>query len=433
MKKHSSDTQSRAGSASEPGVPTPASSAHRSAEKGLVRMFRSLRYRNYRLYWCGQMISLTGSSMQGIGQVWLVLELTHSAWQLGLTGALQALPILLFALFAGILGDRWPKRQVLLATQLAAMLQAFLLWLLIVTGTVALWQIYVLALLLGCTNCLYRPASQTFIVELVGYEDLPNAVALKSSLGQMTRIIGPGLGGVVIALSSVQLLFLLNAFSFLAMIASLLLLHNHELHIRAPEAASVRLQTWQNLREGLSSIWRTPAMFLVTVVVGLVLLCGSNFGVLLPLLATEVLHVGAQGFGFLSAAMGIGALLAALWLAWSNRHPTMRSVLIGMLLFGALEAALAFSHIYLLSAVLIACMSFAEEAFATQAVTALQIMVPDHLRGCATGVQILFFDGSLPPGYVLVGWLSGLYGAPFTLLICALLCMTITGVAWLRK
>jgi MFS family permease len=362
-----------------------------------------------------------------------VLQLTHSAWQLGLTGALQALPILLFALFGGILVDRWSKRYVLLATQLAAMLQAFLLWLLTVTGHVALWQIYLLAILLGCTNCLYRPASQTFVVELVGHEDVPNAVALNSSPGQMTRIIGPGLAGVVIALSSVQVLFLFNAFSFLAMIVSLLLLNSHELYSRVSGYTNGRQKTWQSLREGISCIWQTPALFLVTVLVGLVLLCGSNFGVILPLLATEVLHVGARGFGFLSASMGIGALLSALWLAWSNRHPTTRSVLTGMLLFAMLEVVLAFSHTFLLSAVLVASISFAEEAFATQAVTALQVMVPDHLRGCATGVQILFFDGSLPPGYVLVGWLSGLYGAPLTLLICALLCLTIVGAAWFRQ
>lgn len=422
MKKHIPGAQKQP--ASEPAVS--------AARKSLERMFRSLRHRNYRLYWSGQMISLTGSSMQSIGQAWLVLELTHSAWQLGLTGALQALPILLFSLCGGLLADRWSRRYVLFATQWAAMLQAFFLWLLTATGAIELWQIYLLALLLGCTNCLYRPASQAFIVELVGYEDLPNAIALKSSLGQMTRIIGPGLGGVVLALSSVHTLFLLNALSFLAMIVSLALLKSDELHARAPQDARHQ-QTWQQLRAGLRCIWRIPAMFLVTVIVGLVLLSGSNFGVVLPLLAADVLHVGATGFGFLSASMGIGALLSALWLAWSNRGPTTGSLLGSMLLFGVLEAACALSRLYPLSAVLLASICFAEEAFATQALTALQLIVPDHLRGLATSVQILFFDGSLPLGYVLVGWLSGLYGAPLTLLICALLCLAIVGTSWLWR
>ncbi|MDQ2830862.1 MAG: MFS transporter, partial [Chloroflexota bacterium] len=142
----------------------------------------SLRQRNFRLFWFGQMISLTGSYMQSIGQTWLVLELTHSAFQLGLVGALQALPVLLFALVGGVLADRWPKRLVLLCTQAAAMIQALLLWALIATGTVQLWHVYVLALLLGLTNCLGRPTGQAFVVELVGRADLPNAVALNSSL-----------------------------------------------------------------------------------------------------------------------------------------------------------------------------------------------------------------------------------------------------------
>src|SRR5581483_3323866 len=219
---------------------TSAPAAHKFQEKGPLRTFSSLRHRNYRLYWSGQMISLTGSSMQSIGQAWLVLELTHSAWQLGLVGALQALPILLFSLFGGIFVDRWPKRGVLLATQSAAMLQAFLLWLLIVSGTIQLWHLYVLAVLLGFTNCLYRPAGQAFVVELVEREDFPNAFALKSSLRRLTGIAGPGLRGVIIALSSVSMLFLLNALSFLAVLASLMLINSRELYLQARQTSGVR-------------------------------------------------------------------------------------------------------------------------------------------------------------------------------------------------
>ncbi|HET8853898.1 MAG TPA: MFS transporter, partial [Ktedonobacteraceae bacterium] len=162
-------------------------------------------------FWFGQMISLIGSYMQSIGQAWLVLELTHSPWQLGLVGALQAVPILLFSLFAGVFADRWPKRRVLLVTQSAAMIQAFLLWALIATGTVQLWHLYVLAMLLGLTNCLYLPTNRAYIVEMVGREDLPNAVALNFSLSTLARIVGPGMAGIIIAESSFTMLFLLNA------------------------------------------------------------------------------------------------------------------------------------------------------------------------------------------------------------------------------
>ncbi len=397
--------------------------------------FTSLRQRNFRLFWSGQIISLMGTRVQTIGQAWVVLEMTHSAWQLGLVGALQALPILLFSLFGGVFADRWPKRRVLLLTQSAAMLQALLLWVLMATGTLQLWHLYVLALLLGFTNSLGRPASRAFIVEMVGRADLPNAVALNSSLSSLAGIVGPGLGGIIIAASGVTMLFLLNALSFLPVIVGLVLIRSHELHGQALQhrSADERQKTWQSLREGLDYVWKTPTVLWMILVVGLVLLFGSNFNVVLPLFATSVLHVGATGFGFLSAATAIGALISALWLAWSNQKPTIRRVLIAMLVFGVLEVVFAFSHIYLLSLLLIAGVGFTEEAFAAQAMTTLQTVTPDHLRGRVISVQVLFFDGSLPLGYLLIGWLAGLCGAPTALLIGALLCLLVAGAGWMWR
>ena len=414
---------------------TPAIILPQQPEKGLLRVITSLRQRNFRLFWCGQMISLIGSYMQSIGETWLVLELTHSAWQLGLVGALQAVPILLFSIFGGVFADRWPKRRVLLVTQAAAMIQALLLWALIATGTLQLWHLYVLALLLGLTNSLGRPASRAFVVELVGREDLPNAVALNSSLSSLTRIVGPGLAGIIIAASGVTTLFLLNALSFLAVLVGLALIKSHELHAQARGHRSVgeRQNTWQSLREGVAYVWKTPAVLLLVLVVGLVLLFGSNFNVVLPLFATNVLHVGATGFGFLSAATGVGALLSGLWLAWSNQKPTIRRVLIGMLVFGVLEAVFAVSHLYLLSLVLIASVGFTEETFAMQAMTTIQMVAPDHLSGRVMSVQVLFFDGSLPLGYLLMGWLSALFGAPIALLTGALLSLLVAGAGWMWR
>ncbi len=414
---------------------TPAIIPSQQPKKGLLRAFTSLRQRNFRLFWFGQMISLMGTMMQIIGQAWLVLELTHSAWQLGLVGALQALPVLLFSIFGGVFADRWPKRRVLLVTQAAAMIQALLLWGLIATGTIQLWHIYVLAMLLGFTNSLYLPTSRAFVVEMVGREDLPNAVALNFSLSTLARIVGPGLGGIIIAASSVTMLFLLNALSFLPVMVGLALIKGDALHTQALQHRNVgeRQNTWQRLREGVDYVWKTPAVLLVILVVGLVLLFGSNFNVVLPLFATGVLHVGATGFGFLSAAIGVGALLSALWLAWSNQQPTIRRVLIGMLVFGVLEAVFAVSHIYLLSLVLIASVGFTEEAFAMQAMTALQTITPDHLLGRVMSVQVLFFDGSLPLGYLLMGWLSGLYGAPMAMLTGALLSLLVAGAGWMWR
>src|SRR6266567_3625433 len=273
MKKHSPRSQGQPEPSSVSEQETPAIIPPKPLGKGLLRAFTSLGQRNYRLFWFGQMISLIGSYMQTIGQAWLVLELTHSAWQLGLVGALQSLPVLLFSLFGGVFADRWPKRRVLLLTQTAAMIQALLLWALIATGTIQLWHLYVLAMLLGLTNSLDHPTRQAFVIELVGREDLPNAVALNASLSQMTRVVGPGMAGIIIAASSVTMLFLLNALSFLAVLVGLGLIKSHELHAQALQHRSVgeRQNTWQSLREGVAYVWNTPAVLSVILVAGLVL------------------------------------------------------------------------------------------------------------------------------------------------------------------
>src|SRR5437868_10097004 len=218
--------------------------------KGLLRAFLALRHRNFRLFWSGQLISLTGTWMQTIGQAWLVLELTHSAWLLGVVGALQFLPVMLLALFGGVLADRLPKRTVLLFTQSSAMLQAFALWALVATGQVHLWHVLVLASLLGLTNSVDMPTRQAFVVEMVGREDLPNAVALNSSLFNMARIVGPGVGGILIAWLGVAPLFLLNALSFIAVIIGLALIDLKSLYGRArslSQKAAPRQGTFQSL------------------------------------------------------------------------------------------------------------------------------------------------------------------------------------------
>ena len=421
-------------SATEPGAPAIASPQRPG--RGALGAFASLRHRNFRLFWMSQMISLIGTYMQIVGQAWLVFQLTHSPLQLALVGALQSLPILLFSLFGGVIADRLPKRSVLLVTQSAAMLQALLLWLLTATNAIQLWHLYALALLLGLLNSLGRPASRAFIAEMVGREELPNAVALNSSIGTLARIVGPGLGGVIITASSVTTLFLLNALSFLPLIAALALMNVHELHLQERRDATVapRQTTWQSLREGVAYVWRTPAALHVILVVGLVLLFGSNFNVVLPLFASNVLHEGARGFGYLSAATGAGALISTLWLAWSNRRPTIGLLLLGMLVFGILEVAFALTPVYPLSLALIAGVGFAETAFATLAVTMLYAVTPDRLQGRVMSVQVVLFDGSVPAGYLLLGWLSSLYGASHALLIGAALSLLVTGGGWvLRK
>ncbi len=404
----------------------------KSLNKNLLRAFSSLHQRNYRLFWFGQMISLIGAWMQNIGQAWLVLLLTHSALQLGLVEALEFVPVLVFSLLTGVFADRWPKRRILLFTQSFAMLQSLILWLLVVTGTIQLWHLYILAIILGLTTSLNMPTSQAFVVEMVGRENVPNAVGLSSSLTNLTRIIGPAIGGFIIAISGVTSLFLINTLSFLAVIVALALIDKNTLYIQAaqPENGNERQSTWQSLREGLMYVWKTPVVLLAIVVGGLVLLFGSNFAVFLPLFAVDILHVGSPGFGMLSATFAVGSLIASLWLAWSNQKPEISRVLLGALIFGVLEILFVLSRVYPLSLVLIASVGFAEIAFAALAITTVQTAVPDSLRGRVMSVTILFFSGSVPPGYLLAGWLSSLYGAALAMLICALLSLITVGIGW---
>src|SRR6266699_5480877 len=370
--------------------------------KGLLRTFVALRHRNFRLFWFGQLISLVGTWMQTTAQAWLVLELTHSAWLLGVVGALQFLPVRFLYLFGGVLAHRLPKRTVLLFTQSSAMLQAVILWVLVATGHVQIWQVLLLASLLGLTNSLDMPTRQAFVVEMVGREDLPNAVALNSSLFNMARIVGPSLGGLIIAGLGVAPLFLLNAISFIPVIIGIALIDMKQLHALVKHSDLVKdapgKGTLQSLREGLAYVAHTPSILLIIAVVGVVSLFGINFNVVLPLFATDVLHVGPQGFGFISSAFGLGSLISALWLAWSNHKPSIHYLLLSGFAFCILEGAFALSHLFALSLILIAAVGFAQIAFSATANTTLQTVAPDHLRGRVMSVYMLLFAGSVPFG-----------------------------------
>ncbi len=407
---------------------------HKDQVRGVLRAFLALRHRNFRLFWTGQLISLIGTWMQTTGQAWLVLELTHSALLLGLVGALQFLPVLILSLFGGVLADRLPKRTVLRFTQSFATLQAFVLWILVATGEVRLWHVLVLASLLGLTNSVDMPTRQAFVVEMVGREDLPNAIALNSSLFNMARILGPGLGGLIIAWLGVAPLFLLNAISFIPVIIGLFLIDNSTLYAqvkRTPAGKDAPGQsTLQSMREGLAYVARTPSILLIITVIGVVSLFGINFNVVLPLFATDVLHVGAVGFGFISSAFGFGSLCSALWLAWSNRRPGVTWLLYGIGIFCVLEILFALSHLYLLSLVLIAGVGFAQIAFSATANTIVQTVAPDRLRGRVMSVYMMVFAGSVPPGNLFTGGIAHLFSAPVALLAGAGLSLAAGVVAW---
>jgi MFS family permease len=421
----------------EPGVESPQVLV-KQGTNSFSRAFTALRHRNFRLFWFGQLISQVGTWMQSIGQAWLVLELTHSAWLLGIVGALQFLPVMLFALFGGVVADKLPKRTILLFTQSSAALQAFVLWILVASGGVQLWHVLVLATLLGLTNCVDMPTRQAFVVEMVGREDVPNAVALNSSLFNTARIVGPGIGGLIIAWLGVAPLFLLNAISFIPVIIGIALIDVSQLHAVAKRALgeqnTPKQSTLQSVHEGLAYVWRTPSVLMVIGVIGTISLFGINFNVVLPLFATDVLNVGPAGFGFLSSALGFGALLSALWIAWGNKKPRIKQMLVGATFFCVLEAFFAISPWYPLSLLLIASVGFSQIVFSATANTTLQTVTPDYLRGRVMSVYMVVFAGSIPLGNLFTGGLAHLFGAPVSLLAGAGLSLAAAIVGWaLRK
>ncbi len=347
-------------------------------------------------------------------------------------GALQFLPVLFLTLFGGVLADRLPKRKVLVFTQTSLALQAATLCLLVFTGRIEIWQIYLLAVLYGLTNALDMPTRLAFFVEMAGRESLPNAVALNSSAFNMSRIVGPGIAGLIIAQFGEGPLFLVNALSFVPVIIGLLMIDAKKLYIRHIEAETTPSGTLRSLREGLMYVRQTPAIFLIIVVVGLVSLFGINFNVTLPLVATA-LHVGSEGFGFISSVFGFGALVAALWLAWGNRRPNLSRMLIFAILFSIALGLFGLSQWYPLSLLLAALTGFMLISFTALANTTLQTLSPDSLRGRVMGVYMLVFNGSTPIGNLFIGGLANSFGISIALTSSAILSLIAAVVAWFHR
>lgn len=387
----------------------------------LRHTFRALRNRNYRLFYFSQLVSLSGTWMQSISQAWLVLEITDSKVALGTVVTLQFLPITIFVLFAGVIADRVPKRRLLVVTQSIAMTQAFALAALVWSGYVQLWHIYVLALLLGTSTAFEQPTRQAFVPELVGKEDLLNAIALNSGLFNAARLVGPAVGGVVIATVGLKVAFLLNGLSFIPVIVSILRMRASELY--SPPARQVgRMNPLAELREGLTYAFQTPAALLIVILVAIVGTFGYNFTVVLPLVDRYVLHSGAAELGFLTAALGLGSVISALAVA-SRTAASRRLLFGGGCAFAVLLGAVAMSRWLPVTIGLLLLLGVASTAFSATANTSLQLASPDHLRGRVMSLYMLLFAGSTPIGGYLTGILSEHMGVPTALAIEAVLCL----------
>ncbi len=393
-----------------PSLANPAAAPVRGAARfraALTRTFAALRHRNYRLFFIGQLISLTGTWMQNVAGRWLVYELTGSPFKLGLVTFAAGVPVLLFSLWGGVVADRVPKRRLLLATQSLMMLLAVVLTIDVLLGTVRWWHIGILEFLLGIANAFDAPARQAFVVEMVGRKELMNAIALNSAIFNSARIIGPTIAGVTLAALGPAWCFGLNAVSFLAVLVGLLLM-NVPPYVGAPAIESPIKQ----MKEGVTYIWRHPFVRTLIALVAVSNMFALAYMALLPAFAESVLHVGTVGYGFMMTAVGVGALAGALVIASLGDFQRKGLLLtVGNMLFPIMVIGLALSKSYHLTMGFLVVSGF---AFMTQNATAntlVQTTVPDNLRGRVMSVYTMVFQG-FAIGSLLVGAIAEFAGVP---------------------
>jgi MFS family permease len=365
-------------------------------------MLGAFRHRDFRLFWGGQLVSLIGTWMQSVGQSWLVLELTGSPLSLGVVNALQFTPILLLSPVGGALSDRLGKRNILLVTQAVMMVQALVLALLVRSGHVRYWHVALLAAIYGLGRAVDIPARQAFITDLVGRPDLPNAVALNSVVFNGARIVGPSVAGLLIARFDVAVAFFLNAASFVAVLAALLAMRTEGL----PDPAG-QLAIRQGVIGALTYAAGTPPVGFILTLLVVVSLLGLNFNVVVPLIARDVLHQGAQGFGLLMSALGGGAVVGAgaLALLRSDRPPLAFLAGSAAILCAGVATLGLVTH-FGVAVIVLAVLGGLQIYFTTSCNTTLQLMTPQALRGRVMGLYAMAFAGVTPFGSLLVGTLA---------------------------
>jgi MFS family permease len=372
---------------------------------GFTRTFASLRNRNFRIFFTAQIVSVTGTWMQSIAQMWLVLHLTGSGLALGITAALQFTPILLFGTWGGLLADRVDKRKLLMVTQSAAGVVALVLAGLTLGGLVQLWMVYVLAFALGMVNVFDNPGRQSFVTEMVGKEQVINAVGLNSAVFTLARVIGPAIAGVLIAVVGTGWCFLCNGLSYFPVVFALVLMRPWELH-RGRPTPRARGQ----IRAGIGYAWSTPELrfpLLLMLVVGTL---AFNFSVLMPLMASFVFHSGASTFGLLMSFMGAGAFVGALVSA-NRARPSHRLLAFAGVAFGGLLIGAALAPTLLIELLVLLPLGAAMITFQATANSLLQLNSDPALRGRVMALYVMVFLGSTPIGGPIVGWVAEQFGA----------------------
>ncbi len=399
---------------------------------------RALRHRNFQLFFSGQLISLIGTWMQTVAQSWLVYRLTGSGLLLGSVGFASQIPVFLIAPIGGITADRGNRQRIVIGTQTASMILAFALAALTLSHTVRVWHIFVLAALLGVVNAFDIPGRQSFLVDMVGKEDLMNAIALNSSMFNGARVIGPAVAGVLVARLGEGWCFFANGVSYIAVIAGLMMMNVH-----APARASAQTSPWEHIMEGFQFVRHTAPIRTLLLLLGLVSITGMPYVVLMPIFADKILHNGGQEFasligshdlgavrlGILMGATGVGALLGALTLAVRSGVKGLgRWVAVCCGGFGLSLILFAFSKSFWLSVLLLLPVGYFIMLQMASSNTLIQVMVPDALRGRAMAVYSMMFMGMAPVGALLGGGLSDRLGAPLTVALGGL--ASLAGAWW---
>jgi MFS family permease len=373
--------------------------------KAAKKTFSSLSQRNFRLFLTGQLVSMTGTWMQTVALGWLVLDLTGSGTAVGVNLGLQFLPMLLFGMWGGLLADRLDKRKLLMFSQTAMGVMALVLFALTASGAATIGWIYALTFLSGCATALDNPARQSFVTEMVGSDEVPNAVSLNSAVFNASRILGPAVAGALITTVGIPPSFLINGISYLAVVAALWLMDTSTLRTQDPAPRSKR-----QVRDGFAYVWKTPTLRYTILLMGLVSTFGINFSVVLPLMARYVFNRGAETFGLLTSAMALGALIGALTNA-ARAKPTRRLLIGSAASFGVLVLAAAMSPSLPVLVFLLVPIGAATITFIATANTTLQLTSTDAMRGRVMALHGLVFLGSTPIGAPVIGWISQTFGA----------------------
>jgi MFS family permease len=390
----------------------------------------ALRHRNYRLYFVGQVISTVGTWMQSVAMPWLALTLTHDAFHVGLVIATQFAPMLVAGQFGGLLADRFPKRRILVCSQLAFIVPALVMYYLTSQHLAQYWMVLLAALVVGSINVIDVPSRQAFVIEMVGREDMLNAIALNSTIFNGAAVIGPSVAGLIIALFGVPLCFLINAVSFIGSVGALLLMTNLPTFAHAAQQGSVLVR----IREGLDYARRDPVVGTLLLNVAVFSLFAMNRFTLLPIFADQVLHTGATGFGFLTASQGVGALVGALSLAVLQRRLASGNVqfLIG-LAWSVFLILFSLSRSFPLSIVLLMLAGFCQISFVATTNTRIQAATPDHLRGRVMALYAQALMGVGPVGSFQAGTLAHFFGAPVAMAFGAVVSALFVGASRLAR